>query len=46
MAAFNISPSRPCISQAAVAMAMLCGEIIFPPVAPVVFAATSQLELL
>lgn len=46
IAAFKISPSRPCISQAAVAIAMLCGEIILPPVAPVVFAATSQSELL
>ena len=38
----RISPSFPSISQAAVAMAMLCGLIILPPVAPVVLAATSQ----
>ena len=30
------------MSQAAVAIAMLCGEIIFPPVAPAVLAAASQ----
>ena len=43
IADFIISPSFPCMSHEAVAMAILCGEIILPPVAPVVFAATSQL---
>ena len=42
MAERRISPSFPSISQAAVAMAMLCGLIILPPVAPVVLAATSN----
>ena len=43
MADSMISPSLPCMSHEAVAMAMDCGEIILPPVAPVVLAATSQL---
>ena len=42
MAAFNISPSFPCWFPAEVAIAMLCCEIIFPPVAPTVFAADNQ----
>jgi len=42
MAAFSISPSLPCWFPAEVAMAMLCGEMIFPPVAPTVLAADSQ----
>ena len=42
MADFNISPSFPCWLLAEVAMAMLCGEIILPPVAPTVLAADSQ----
>ena len=35
-------PSCPCWSQADVAIAILCGEIIFPPVAPAVFAADNH----
>ena len=42
MAAFSISPSFPCWFPAEVAMAILCGEIILPPVAPTVFAADNQ----
>ena len=42
MAAFSISPSLPCWFPAEVAMAMLCGEMIFPPVAPTVLAATAN----
>ena len=42
MADFRISPSFPCWFPAEVAIAMLCGEIIFPPVAPTVLAADNQ----
>ena len=43
MALRRMASSLPSMSQAPVAMAMLCGEIILPPVAPVVLEAASQL---
>ena len=42
----KISLSFPTVAVAAVATAILCGEIIFPAVLPTVFAATSQIWLI
>mgnify|MGYP007122012598 CR=1 FL=1 len=42
MAAFRISPSFPCWLLAEVAIAMLWGDMILPPVAPTVLAADNQ----
>lgn len=42
---FKITPSLPYLPIEAEAIAILCGEIILPAVAPTMFEATTQFEL-